>query len=169
MWKNKASYANGVDSPNGASRPSARALSNVLFGRSDDTNTGGPSAMLIYFGQLLAHDISLTGGSSVDSDVWPIQVPECDPYFDPSCTGTATIGFTRTAWDSSTGTDTSNPRQQINGQTSFLDASHVYGETDERANALRTFVDGKLLVDEHNLLPSTPNTAPSCTTNVELH
>ena len=42
-------------------------------------------------------------------------------------------------------------------QTSFLDASHVYGETEERAKALRTFKDGMLLLDDNDLLPKKPN------------
>ena len=44
-------------------------------------------------------------------------------------------------------------RQQLNGITSFVDASNVYGSDDETATALRSFIDGKLLVGESNLLP----------------
>ena len=48
-------------------------------------------------------------------------------------------------------------RQQININTHFVDASLVYGHSDEIAVTLRSFVDGKLLVGDFNLLPETKN------------
>ena len=41
----------------------------------------------------------------------------------------------------------------MNGITSFVDASNVYGSDDEIAASLRSNVDGKLLVDDSNFLP----------------
>uniref|UniRef100_A0A183H7U6 Peroxidasin n=1 Tax=Onchocerca flexuosa TaxID=387005 RepID=A0A183H7U6_9BILA len=51
------------------------------------------------------------------------------------------------------------PREQVNQATSFLDASHIYGNTVERANKLRAYRDGLLLTQKNSrqniLLPTT--------------
>jgi hypothetical protein len=46
-----------------------------------------------------------------------------------------------------------NPRQQVNAITSFLDLSQVYGSTQTVANALRTFSGGQLQTSPGNMLP----------------
>jgi hypothetical protein len=46
-----------------------------------------------------------------------------------------------------------NPRQQVNAITSFLDLSQVYGSTDTVASALRTFSGGQLQTSPGNMLP----------------
>lgn len=120
-------------------------------------NSKKVSSLLVYFGQLLAHDVSMTGGSDVSGDNWPIELPECDSMFDPNCEGGKTLGFRRSRWNPVTGTSISNPRVQTNGITSFMDASMVYGETSEKADKLRSHVNGKLLLDENDLLPKTPD------------
>ena len=52
-----------------------------------------------------------------------------------------------------TGRVAGTPRQQINILTSYIDGSVVYGETEERSNALREFTDGKLKTGPGDLLP----------------
>ena len=52
--------------------------------------------MLTYVGQFFDHDIDLTPGGS---ESWPIDIPECDKFYDPECTGTVQMGFMR--WGSS--------------------------------------------------------------------
>src|SRR5260370_6356214 len=61
--------------------------------------------------------------------------------------------FTRYAFDPATGTSPSNPRQQINFVTSYLDLSQVYGSTDFIADALRTHDDGRLKTSPGGFLP----------------
>ena len=55
-----------------------------------------------------------------------------------------------------TGRVSSTPRQQVNILTSYIDGSVVYGETEERSNALREFKDGKLKTGPGDLLPVSP-------------
>jgi hypothetical protein len=61
--------------------------------------------------------------------------------------------FTRSLFDPNTGTSTSNPRQQINAITSYLDLSQVYGSSQEVADALRTHSGGLLKTSPGDLLP----------------
>ena len=70
---------------------------------------------------------------------------------DPSGMGDQT--FELSAYDPTTGTSTSNPLQQINAVTSYLDLSNVYGSTPEVAAALRTFSGGQLKTSPGNMLP----------------
>ena len=87
------------------------------------------------------------------NELIPIDVPECDPNFDPTCSGSMTIFMRRSKSDPITGTDITNPRKAVNDITSFVDGSGVYGVDAERANWLRTFQDGKLKMSSGGLLP----------------
>jgi hypothetical protein len=70
---------------------------------------------------------------------------------DPSQMGNQT--FDRSVIDPATGTSTSNPAQQTNAVTSFLDLSQVYGSSAALADALRTHVGGQLKTSPGNMLP----------------
>ena len=61
--------------------------------------------------------------------------------------------FERSVTDPTTGTSTSNPAQQINAVTSYLDLSQVYGSADVIADALRTHTYGLLKTSPGNMLP----------------
>lgn len=130
-------YGDGVSSPGGSARPSPRAISNALceqFG-----TIGNPARATDLFwlwAQFVDHDIELTEAATPEESL-PIPVPRGDPHFDIAGTGTVTIPFQRSAYDPATGTGPSNPRQQINQITAFIDASNVYGSDAERAAALR--------------------------------
>lgn len=146
-----ASYADGIWMPAGASRPSAREVSNGIAAQTGSiVNDRGLSDWVWQWGQFLDHDLDLTGSMS-PTESMPIPVPMGDPFFDPMNSGTQTIGFERSAYDPATGTI--DPRQQVNQITSWIDASNVYGSDMTRANALRTFSGGKLATSTGNLLP----------------
>jgi hypothetical protein len=96
------------------------------------------------FGQFMDHDMDLTpdGGASFD-----IPVAAGDPI------GPNALPFTRSVTDPSTGTSTSNPLQQINVITSYLDLSQIYGSSQAVSDALRTFAGGLLKTSPGNMLP----------------
>src|SRR5262249_40674832 len=105
------------------------------------------AAMIYGWGQFLDHDLDLTRGGS-PPEPFNIPVPSGDPFFDPNNTGTQVIFLNRSKFVPGTGTSTSNPRQQPNEITAFIDASMVYGSDAFVATALRFGVGGRLRTSE---------------------
>ena len=146
-------YADGVSDPAGEDRPSAREISNAIADQSESvTNERGLTDLLWLWGQFIDHDLDLTENAD-PAESFDIEVPLGDEYFDPNGTGEVTIGLNRSIYDTETGDEVGDPRQQINEITAFLDGSVIYGSDDERAAALRTFEGGKLKTSEGDLLP----------------
>lgn len=148
-----AEYSDGVASPAGADRPSAREISNAIADQAgqDITSDRFLSAMIYAWGQFIDHDLDLTASGS--TEFFPVQVPQGDPWFDPQGTGRQMIPLNRSAFDPSTGTSPENPRAQINDLTSWLDGSMIYGTSEETAHSLRTLQGGRLQTSEGDLLP----------------
>ncbi|MDB5350209.1 MAG: hypothetical protein JWN86_1456 [Planctomycetota bacterium] len=140
-----AAYADGISSPAGVDRPSARVISNTIDdqGSADVTSDRFLSAMVYAWGQFIDHDLDLTPGAS-PALPFNISVPAGDPSFDPTGTGTQVIPLSRSLTDPATGTSMSNPLQQVNVVTAWLDGSQVYGSDAATATKLRTLVGGRL-------------------------
>jgi hypothetical protein len=149
-------YPDGIAMSSGVNRASPRMISNVVNAQSDvkdGKNPQGATDMLWLWGQFLDHDITLTAGSS-SAEHSDISVPAGDEYYDPEGTGTASLDFTRSAYDEASGASTERPREQINATTGWIDASQVYGPNDARAAALRTNDgSGRLKTSRGDLLP----------------
>ena len=132
---------NGIIFPN---RPNPRAISNQLFDQNEDIgNSANLSSMVFTWAQFLDHDITQAKGARTETA--PIQLPPDEPSF------TLPIDFHRSAI--STGTGIATPRNQDNLLTAWIDGSQVYGSDQDRADWLRTFVNGKLKISTGNLLP----------------
>lgn len=148
-------YADGVFTLAGPLRKSARVISNIVLDQSegeDIPNTYNTTDFLWQWGQFVDHDIDLTDGGADESE--DIVVPDGDVYFDPDNTGTVVIAFNRALYDPDTGTSTTNPREQENEITSWIDGSMVYGSSEERNTALRVGSDSPFLkTGDENLLP----------------
>ena len=129
-------YGDGVGTPAGAGRASARQVSNDVSNQTSMMpNADGLNDLFWQWGQFLDHDIDLTGGAD-PAEAFDIEVPLGDVFFDPFSTGTQVIPLSRSVYD-----DTSGVRQQLNEITAFIDASNVYGSDATRAAELRT-LDG---------------------------
>ena len=145
-------YSDGVSSPAGADRPSARAVSNAIATQSESIpNSRGASDYLWQWGQFVDHDIIET--PTVDpAEPFDIEVPTGDVYFDPFNTGEQVIPLNRSLYEEVEGV-----REQINAISAYIDGSMVYGSDDERAFALRRLDgSGKLKTtesDHGDLLP----------------
>jgi len=147
-----ADYADGLSEPSGATRPSARAISNAVADQTElRSNKRGASDFLWQWGQFLDHDLDETP-SAVPAEAFPIAVPAGDPEFDPTGSGTVTMGLNRSAYETVEGV-----RQQKSALTAWIDASQVYGSDATRAAALRANDGtGRLKVstsDHGDLLP----------------
>ena len=134
--------------------PNAREVSNLVCDKlGDEENKYGLSSLVFTFLQFLDHDITQTAEGG---EFTPIIVPQGDPQFDPMHTGSVIIPFTRSGYEEGTGQNASNPRQQRNLITAWLDASVVYGSDENRAHWLRTGECGRLKVSKSSfgdLLP----------------
>lgn len=112
---------------------------------SDGTGTSRSQLTDLFwtFGQFVDHDLVL---SPVDKDAalgedFQIQVPEDDYFIDNK-----TLEFDR----SQVFVD---GRNTLNEHSAYLELAQVYGMDNDRADVLRTFVDGKLKTGPGNLLP----------------
>lgn len=153
-------YEDGFSEPRGGgvllpnSLPSGRAVSNAVSAQSMSVpNKGGVSDWIWQWGQFLDHDLDLTEGAS-PAEAFDIIVPLGDPDFSPA----PTIGLNRSVYD--TGTGVTDPRQQVNQITAYIDASNVYGSDQGRADEMRD-VDGKLKTSAGNLLMLNVNGLPN--------
>ncbi len=146
-------YGDGVSSPAGEDRPSAREVSNAIAAQDEFVdNDRGLTDLVWLWGQFIDHDIDLTENAD-PAEAFDIEVPTGDPWFDPFGTGEVTIGLNRSIYAEDSGNDLANPREQLNEITAFLDGSVVYGSDQERADALRSFEGGRLSTSEGDLLP----------------
>lgn len=135
----KLSYKDGVSAPREG--PNSRLLSNLFFKNNNSTKYEH-TPYLVGLIEFIIHDISFTSQSE---EVYNIDVPKCDEFFDKECSGTKKIPFWRTKPLAGTGTDPSNPRQHANEATTWFDASPLYGSKPEVTVQLRTFKNGKLI------------------------
>ena len=151
-------YENGFYSPvgwrNTDARPSARLVSRKLVSAENVTDHDKYSHMLMQWGQFLDHDLDFTvtspsttrftDGADCTSKCenqppcFPIMIPKNDTRIKKH----RCMQFTRSSSVCGTGTtsvffSTLTMREQMNQITSFMDASNVYGNSEEESRHLR--------------------------------
>jgi len=143
----EASFSDGIGALDSAGRPSAREISNGVMQQSGDMPAAsGASDFLWAWGQFLDHDLSLSEAGH--TEIANIAVPTGDPFFDPMSTGAVEINFARV--DPVEGTGVDGPREYANAITTFIDASQIYGSTQDVMDMMRV-EGGKLRMVDHML------------------
>ena len=145
-------YSDQKEMPSGEDRPNPRIISNELASQSGLIhNNYGASDFIWQWGQFLDHDIDMTPAAYPEEE-FNIQVNFADFYFNPNNEPNKVIMLSRSLHNG--GNTESNPREQINVITSFIDASNVYGSNDELAEFLRDVKNpSKLKTSKGDLLP----------------
>ncbi|ELS05317.1 heme peroxidase family protein,putative calcium-binding protein [Xenococcus sp. PCC 7305] len=144
-----------ITSSSGNVLPNPRTISNTVVAQTElIPNYLNASDWIWQWGQLIDHDLTLNEGSlsSPPEDFISIPVPQDDPNDPFVQDGLTELPFIRSARAEGTGSDPSNPRQQTNELTHFIDASAVYGSTPEVAAALRDPTGGGRLLTQTQLL-----------------
>ncbi|AFY71196.1 NAD(P)H oxidase [Thalassoporum mexicanum PCC 7367] len=159
---NPIDYADGLFAPAGETRPGAREISNRLMSQTTSIpDPRGLTAMSWIFGQFLNHDID---DARLGTIPFPIEVPPDDPQINNPAFVAQLGRFTRNAIDPDTGPPfNATPAAQINQATSWVDASVVYGTSEERSNAIRSFTGGRLDTSPGNLAPLDDTNLPNAT------
>ena len=142
-------YADGKSEPREAVRargrriplPNARNVSLALFPDIEKLS-GGLTHMTMTFGQFLAHDITLAeqpedftcdGSCQPDGECFGIPANKTgDPAF-PGDDGVNCIILRR----NKPCDEEAETREQVNLLTSYIDASHIYGNNEEESNDVR--------------------------------
>jgi len=106
-----AAYGDSLSSPAGATRPSARFISNTVVDQGDVSlpDSRNLSDWTYGWGQFIDHDLDLTTSGD---EAFDIPVPSGDLFFDPDNTGNQVIFFSRSIYDAVTGTPVPNVQQQ---------------------------------------------------------
>ena len=147
-------YSDEISELSNLGSPNARVISNTVCDQQLGSNIideRNLSDMNWVWGQFISHDIDFTPTAVFDTrlqDLERIQIiaPENDPHYRENQT---MMSVFRSLYDVRTGLSRENNREQINTVTPWLDGSVVYGTSEQRANELRTFEEGKLITTEH--------------------
>ena len=134
------------------SGPSPRKISNLIFNDLGQNifSENGISQWGWAWGQFIDHDMDLRDETPGESAPMPFDASDPFERFDNQV---GQIEFSRTPAAPGTGTSASNPRQQVNTISSYIDASQVYGSTPDRLGWL-TAQNGYDLMLPNGYLPS---------------
>ncbi|CAG9770577.1 unnamed protein product [Ceutorhynchus assimilis] len=181
-WDKKRLY-------NGFAKPSSRKVSTSVISTTKITPDQEITHMVMQWGQFLDHDLD-HATPSVSSESWdgidckkscdyaapcyPMDVPEDDPRI----SNRRCIDFVRSSAICGSGMtsiffDTVQHREQINQLTSFIDASMVYGFSEELAREIRDLdaplgqlKEGPVFQDRKPLLPYAGGQGMDCRRNL---
>ncbi|XP_052039385.1 dual oxidase 1 [Apodemus sylvaticus] len=141
-----ASYADGVYQPfMEPYLPNPRHLSNrVMRGPAGQPSLRNRTVLGVFFGYHVLSDLVSVETPGCPAEFLNINIPPGDPVFDPDKRGNVVLPFQRSRWDHNTGQSPSNPRDQSNQVTGWLDGSAIYGSSHSWSDTLRSFSGGQL-------------------------
>ena len=128
----RVDYADGFSAARLAGRPNPRSVGLALMrqggAKPNDRNLSG---YVYAFGNFLAHDTDRTNSGT--TEFVNFTIPAGDDIYRSG----QTFELARSVFNPSTGTGVSNPRQQTNFTTAFIDGSVIYGSNAAAASILR--------------------------------
>ncbi|XP_070490819.1 peroxidase-like [Chironomus tepperi] len=160
----RSRYSDDISAPpksvKGGDLPSARLISLTAFSDNNVPNVKFTQAFMQY-AQVIAHDVTNVLGAPSQRGCCKdngLLVPKPDksclhipvPRTDNIHSGMTCLDFTRSLSDNEVQCPNypkGYPSEQINGATSNLDLSHVYGVSQENLKSLRSFKGGQLAVE----------------------
>lgn len=134
----QTSFADGVSAPRQG--PNPRLVSNKLFRRNKELYFEHTSILLGLI-EFIIHDVVYSEDDK--GEVIEVDLPEDDWLVGK---GVNKMHVYRTSAAKESGTDRTNPRQNANMATAWLDVSSLYGSDEETARSLRSFQGGMLKV-----------------------
>ncbi|XP_052037430.1 dual oxidase 2 isoform X2 [Apodemus sylvaticus] len=141
-----ANYADGVyQALEEPLLPNPRLLSDaVAKGKAGLASVHNRTVLGVFFGYHVLSDLVSVETPGCPAEFLNIYIPPGDPVFDPDKRGNVVLPFQRSRWDHSTGQSPSNPRDQSNQVTGWLDGSAIYGSSHSWSDTLRSFSGGQL-------------------------
>ncbi|XP_030043766.1 dual oxidase 1 isoform X2 [Microcaecilia unicolor] len=134
--------------------PNARSISNVAMqGKSGLPSTKNRTVLGVFFGFHVLSEIIGPDKYGCPVEFLNIPVPAGDPMFDTNDARNMVLPYQRTQSSPGTGQSPSNPRQQVNSVTAWIDGSSIYGCSNSWSDALRYFSGGKLTSGSHQGFP----------------
>ncbi|SJL02260.1 uncharacterized protein ARMOST_05586 [Armillaria ostoyae] len=138
------SYQDGYNRPRDG--PNPRAVSNAFFKRKQRLYYEH-TPLLLGLIEFIMHDVTYSEDSI--TEYIDVPVPPDEDIFPKN----TTFRVWRTERVPGTGTSPSNPRENANQASTWLDVSSLYGSSTEVSRALRSFEKGKLLTSQGSFLP----------------
>ncbi|XP_060072103.1 dual oxidase 1-like [Ylistrum balloti] len=136
LRKSPTSYADGVYHMAGPNRPNPFEVSRVAHrGIMGLGSERGRTALMTYYGQQVVEEIMDVQRPGCPREYENMVVPDNDPLYTPGIQ----MPFTRSRFDARTGQSPSNPRQQLNEITPYLDGQLMYGPAKAWTDAIRAF------------------------------
>jgi peroxidase len=128
----RVDYADGFSTARLTGRPNPRSVGVALMRQTGaQPNNRNLSGYVYAFGNFLAHDTDRTNSGT--TEFVNFTIPPGDDIYQAG----QTVEVARTVFNPSTGTGVSNPRQQTNFTSAFIDGSVIYGSNATTASILR--------------------------------